>query len=61
MTDPIQFKRRHAARRQLPLRVRIHVHASDENRPIGRSRCFELTERALAELIEAATRMEARS
>jgi hypothetical protein len=42
----------------LPLRVRIHV--ADGRRPIGRSRCFELDERGLAELIEAALRMEAR-
>jgi hypothetical protein len=61
MSEPIAFKRRQhpAPRRTLPLRVRIHV--ADGRRPVGRSRAFQLDERALAELLEAAKRIEARS
>jgi hypothetical protein len=62
MTAPIPFKRRaHVApRRPLP-RLVVRIHVADAGRPVGRSRCFELDERALNELLEAATRMEARS
>jgi hypothetical protein len=63
MSATIPFKRRpHVApRRPLPrLAVRIHVHVDGGSRPVGRSRSFELDERGLAELLAAASRMEAR-
>jgi hypothetical protein len=62
MSEPIPFKRRpHVApRRPLP-RLAVRIHVDDGARPVGRSRTFELSEHALAELLAVVARMEARS
>ena len=43
-----------------PRRLEVRIDASDGRSPIGRSRIFRLHERDLDQLINAATRLEAR-